>query len=139
MTCRTLLTITVSLLAATGCVHGQQTLYGAYEAQDMGLNAFTPPVTLALYKTHRYRFCVGRTCSTGHWSVLAQDRDGHGRMTLVGPELEKWLRDFNAAANHSDDPKWLDTLDGSTDVDYDVGLSKTSITLGAGDAAFVKE
>ena len=127
----------VALLFAAGCAHGEGELYGSYEAHDMGLNDFTPPVTLSLQRSHRYRFCVGQTCSVGRWSVQRQDQS-HGRLTLVGAPLEKWMRDFNIAAAHSEDPRWLDILDGSVETDYDIVFGSTSITLGSGDAAFVK-
>lgn len=104
----------------------------------MGLTEFTPPVTLNLDRSHRYRFCIGQACSVGRWSIQQQDQGGHGRIMLVGPALEKWMRDFNIAAYRSDDSRWLDPLDGSIEVDYDILLGSTSITLGAGDAAFVK-
>lgn len=123
-----------------GCVHGDDTLFGSYVAHDMGLDEFRPAVTLVLDKSRRYRFCEGTRCSAGSWSMEQPiARDGHGRITFHGVELEKWLRDFNTAAFHSNDPGWLDEVDGRIDLDVDIDQGVASITLGAGDAAFVKQ
>lgn len=126
------------LALASGCAHGESALHGSYVAHDTGLDEFRPPVTLVLAPSHRFRFCVGTTCSSGRWSVQQVAQNGHGRIVLNGTEVEKWMRDFNISAYHSGNPEWLDVLDGSAEADYDVVLGMTSITLGAGDAAFVK-
>lgn len=122
-----------------GCVHGDGTLFGSYVAHDMGLDEFRPAVTLVLDRSRHYRFCEGTRCFVGSWSTEQPiAHDGHGRITFHGVAIEKWLRDFNIAASHSNDPRWLDPVDGTVDLDVDIDGGVAPITLGAGDAAFVK-
>lgn len=132
-----LFAVMVAALTA-GCVRDKGGLDGSYVAIDMGFKEITPPVTLALARSHRYRFCVAQDCAVGRWSAERPVVDGHGRITITGPAFERWWRAFSVAAYHSDTFDRQRGAQGAVDLDYDQTLRATFITLGAGDAAFVR-
>jgi hypothetical protein len=118
----------------SGCAHGENALYGSYVAQDMAMGEFKPPVTLTLDRSRRFRFCVGERCAPGRWFVRNYGSAGD-RLVLVGPELEAWMRAF-LARSYGDDA--LAKSYGEIETDFSAGPIGAEITLGAGDAAFVK-
>lgn len=120
-----------------GCAVGERALYGSYVAYDMGMDAFQPPVTLVLDRSHRFRFCAGERCARGRWFVRHYGSAGD-RLVLVGPEPEAWIRAFLRGSYGPDafpDP-W--PAQGEIESDFSAGPIGAEITLGAGDAAFVK-
>lgn len=135
MTFRSLIVLASFAFSLAGCAHGEKALYGSYVAHDMALEHFNPPVTLTLARSHQYRFCVGERCSGGRWFVRNYGTAGD-RLVLIGPELETWMKAF-LARSYSDDA--LAKTYGEIETDFAAGPIGAEITLGAGDAAFVKE
>ncbi|WP_419807750.1 hypothetical protein [Sphingomonas sp.] len=124
----------------TGCaVNGERAVPGTYVAHDMGLTAIEPPVTLMIAPSHRYRFCQGTRCAAGSWSYRYFPEAQKGRLTIVGPEFETWSLAFLTAAYGNSEVLRQRGIQGSVDMDFDTGPGQTSITIGAGDAAFVRQ
>lgn len=132
-----LLAVMPALLLA-GCVHGTQALYGSYVAHGTGGEDLTPPVTLELSRPDRYRFCNGARCTVGRFRLFHLSNPSDGRITFVGPAVE----DFSLELAHGTfGESAVDRQRGrrnAIELDYRVGPVGAEITLGAGDAAFVK-
>lgn len=133
-----LLTLAGAAALLAGCAHGERALYGAYVAHDMGLEHFDPPVTLTLAQSHRYRFCVGQRCDEGRWFIRRYG-DAGNRLVFQGRGLEAWMRAFLAKSYGPASFPQGAHPQGEIETDFGAGPMGTQITLGAGDAAFVKE
>lgn len=134
--------ISVSLLPIallTACVHREGTPYGSYTAYDMGLDRITPPVTLTVARSHRYRFCDAGRCVTGKWDFEELPTNGAGRIAFQGRVMEAFVIAFCIKAYGPDDFFKQRGVQGSIELDFSPGPLGQQITLGAGDAAFVRE
>lgn len=121
-----------------GCATGTAALYGHYVARDPGYREFDPAVTLDLSRPDRYRFCTGAGCATGTFSTrfLSDPRDG--RITFDGPSIENFSLNLNRSIFGESEAERQRGRLNAIEMDYRIGLISTEITLGAGDAAFVK-
>lgn len=138
MSGRPLLAVASLTALLAGCAHGDRGLYGSYVAHDMALEHFQPPVTLTLARSHQYRFCVGQQCSEGRWFIRRYG-DAGSRMVFTGREFETWMRTFLVTSYGNEAFPQGTRRQGEIETDYGDGPIGMQITLGAGDAAFVKE
>lgn len=128
--------LALALLQACATASGR--LYGHYVAHDAGYDSFTPPVTLDLTRPNHYRFCNGARCATGKFSLFHLSDPKDGRITFHGPSVEDFsLQLSRSTFGESEADRQRGRLN-VIELDYRIGLLGAEITLGAGDAAFVK-
>lgn len=126
------------VLLLSGCapksLGGQAALYGSYAMQGPAMEA-VPAVTLKIERS-RYTFCRPAGCAAGKWTARPENACD-GRITFAGPELEAFARDLATASGP--DPVWTQRgLWKEIEMDYNACQARARITLGTGDAAFVK-
>lgn len=125
-------------LSLAGCVRkdsARLNLYGSYAARGPDFDAI-PGVTLEIARPNHYTFCRAGRCAAGTWLV---QREGacNGRITFKGPTVESFVRELDTASGA--DPFWKQRgMWNEIDLDYRVCPDDAWITLGTGDAAFVK-
>lgn len=127
-----------ALLEATGCTTGRTALYGSYVAYGPASEVATPPVTLELTRPDRYRFCDAGRCTAGRFTLLPVPAADNGRITFQGPAVEAYARSVSAAAFGPSEAERQRGVRGAIDLSYSTGPVGAQISLGAGDAAFVK-
>lgn len=130
-----LLAITVLL---TGCIHAETGPYGSYAAYDPGLDPITPPVTLEVARSHRYTFCEAGRCVTGTWRFEELPTNGGGRIAFKGREIEAFVVALAVKEFGPDKLFEQRGVQKSIELDFGPGPLGPQITLGTGDAAFVK-
>ena len=139
MTAQTRLALAgIALGLTSGCAHDRTTLYGSYVAYGPASDLAEPPVTLKLTRPDRYRFCNAGRCSTGRFTVLPVPADDDGRITFEGPAVEAYARDLMLTPFGPGEADRQRGVQGSIDFSYSINSVGTQISLGAGDAAFVK-
>jgi hypothetical protein len=128
-----------ALLLLSGCAHHAGSPDGSYAAYDAGLNMINPPVTLKVARSHRYRFCQAGRCVMDRWRLEEPPTNGGGRIAFQGRELEAFVIAL-ARKEFGPDKTWEQRgVQGSIELDYGTGPLGQQITLGTGDAAFVKQ
>lgn len=129
----------LALSLCASCAHGVDALYGSYVAHDAGYQEFSPPVTLRLTRPDRYRFCTGSGCSTGRFSIWTDKQANDGRITFHGSSVEDFALNLTRTTFGESEVDRQRGKQGLIEVDYRIGIMGAEITLGTGDAAFVKE
>lgn len=127
-----------AFLLCTSCAHEVDALYGSYVAHNAAYEEFSPPVTLQLTRPDRYRFCTGGGCSSGRFSIWTDKRANDGRITFHGNSVEDFALNLSRATFGESEVDRQRGKQGLIEVDYRIGMTGAEITLGAGDAAFVK-